>query len=90
MPILRPAALTGSRTPALRLLAPARFALLAGAVTLVGLPLRPVARRRAALHAAITRTWVRRAKRALASLQQTKTAPAFTGRDLLYAGGWII
>jgi hypothetical protein len=90
MAILRPAALTGSRTPALRLLAAARLTVLAGAITLIGVPLRPAARRCAALRTAITRTWVRRAKRALAPLQQTKTPPAFTGRDLLYAGGWII
>lgn len=90
MAILRRAALTRSRTPTLRLLATKAFALLAGAVTLVGLPLRPSAGRSPALVTAITRKWVRGMKGRFTPLQETKTLPAFAGRALICAAGRII
>lgn len=87
MAIFRRAALTGSCTPTLRLLATKAFPLLAGAVTLVGLPLRPSAGRLSALVTAITRKWVSGMKGRFTPLQKTKALPAFAGRALICAAG---
>lgn len=87
MAILRQAALTRSPTPTLRLLATKAFPALAGAVTLVGLPVRPSAGRLPALVTAITRKWVRWVKGRFTPLQKTKTLPAFARQALICAAG---